>query len=114
MARWNQSELLAALGCYRQGIAGVEVWLSWSIGVGWRGCLGRVGSCGGDFGDELSGIRPMNDSAQEIGGTQFSTRRPGTWANSRVLLVTSVACWLRAWAAIMVSSEPIGVPRRSR
>jgi len=94
MARWNQSELLAALGCYLQ--------------------LGSVGSCGGDFWDELSGIRPMNDSAQEIGGTQFSTRRPGTWANSRVLLVTSVACWLRAWAAIMVSSEPIGVPRRSR
>jgi mRNA interferase MazF len=46
-------------------------------------------------------------------GTQFPSCSPGTRANSSVLLVTSVARWLRAWAAIKVSSEPIGVPRRS-
>jgi len=42
--------------------------------------------------------------------TQLSNCRPGTLANSRVLLVTNKACWLNACAAIMVSSEPMGVP----
>ena len=40
---------------------------------------------------------------------QLSNCKPGTLANSRVLLVTSRACWLRAWAAIMVFSAPMGV-----
>ena len=46
--------------------------------------------------------------------TQFSSRRPGTRSNSRVLCVTRGASKLRAWAAIMVSRAPIGWPWRSR
>jgi hypothetical protein len=49
MARCNRTELLVALRRYLQAIAGLEVWLSWSIGVRWRGCLESVGSCGRGF-----------------------------------------------------------------
>ncbi len=45
---------------------------------------------------------------------QSSTSRSGTRRNSRVLLVTSVTPMLTAWAAIRVSSGPIGVPAFSR
>ena len=41
---------------------------------------------------------------------QLATPKPGTRENSLVLLVTSVASRLRAWAAIKVSSAPIGFP----
>ena len=49
-----------------------------------------------------------------VSGTQLSSCSPGTLANSSVLFVTRVARWLRAWAAINVSREPIGVPHLSR
>ena len=45
---------------------------------------------------------------------QSSIWRPDTRSNSRVLLVTSVAPRLRAWAAMRVSSGPMGMPRSSR
>lgn len=45
---------------------------------------------------------------------QFSSCRPRTLENSRVLLVTRTALTLSACAAIRVSREPIGSPRRSR
>lgn len=68
--------------------------------------------------DEHNGAVSRNTrgkrSRDQVAPAQLSSCRPGTLANSRVLLVTSRACWLRAWAAIMVSSAPMGVPRRSR
>jgi hypothetical protein len=45
---------------------------------------------------------------------QSSTSRSRTRPNSRMLLVTSVTPMLTAWAAIRVSSGPIGVPVPSR
>ena len=44
---------------------------------------------------------------------QFCSLSLGTRSNSRVLLVTSVAPRLRAWAAMSVSSAPMGAPARS-
>src|SRR5699024_4447184 len=41
---------------------------------------------------------------------QFSSSSSGTRANSPVLLVTRVRPSARAWAAISISSGPIGVP----
>jgi len=49
MARCNRTELLVALGRYLQAIAGLEVWLNWRVGVGWRRRLASVGSCGRGF-----------------------------------------------------------------
>ena len=61
--------------------------------------------------DRLSGVQVA--SADQEDWTQFSSVNPGTRSNSRVLLVTSVLFWLSAWAAIMVSRAPMGVPLRS-
>ena len=44
---------------------------------------------------------------------QFCRRNSGTRENSRVLLVTRMVLDASAWAAIMVSSAPMGWPRRS-
>ena len=46
--------------------------------------------------------------------TQFSSRKPCTRSNSRVLLVTRVAPSARAWQAIHRSLAPIGVPASFR
>lgn len=45
---------------------------------------------------------------------QSSIARSGTRSNSRVLFVARVAPRLAAWAAMRVSSAPIGVPFLSR
>lgn len=55
----------------------------------------------------------FNEGAHLL-AAQFSSCRPRTLENSRVLLVTSTALTLSACAAISVSKEPIVSPRRSR
>lgn len=44
---------------------------------------------------------------------QFSHTKPGTRLNSRRLSVTSTSSRATAWAAISMSSEPMGLPLRS-
>ncbi len=72
-------------------------------------------SCRGGGGSRIA-RRALSESGRSVAQApvQSSTSRSGTRSNSRVLLVTSVTPMPTAWAAIRVSSGPIGVPAFSR
>ena len=58
-------------------------------------------------------VREPPSSPRSCQAAQFSMRRPATRLNSRSLLETRTSLRETAWAAINVSSRPIGVPARS-
>ena len=68
---------------------------------------------GGFFVALPSDLRSEDERFLCYGAVQSSTTSPVTLENSRTLFVTSVTPKLRAWAAIMVSKGPMGVPRDS-
>jgi hypothetical protein len=51
------------------------------------------------------------NKASAFQSSQFSNRRPGTWAKSTVLRVRSVASWVMAMQAIFRSMVPIRIRR---
>src|SRR5581483_9136837 len=72
------------------------------------------GQGGGEAAVEGVGVVQQEVEHPRQGASQSSRGSPGTRPNSCVLCVTSVTPWVKAIAAIWVSSGPIGVPRRSR
>lgn len=79
------------------------IWAAYSADVLPRG----VKPCSGLVISVAVGLRTDTYAAQ------FSSRIPGTRANSLVSLVTRMVFDAKAWAAIKVSKAPMGCPRRS-
>jgi hypothetical protein len=95
-------------------------WCPTEVNGSWVGLATNqkvAGSSPAERAPEISVATPaVNGSDRSVAQAplQSSTSRSGTRRNSRVLLVTSVTPMLTAWAAIRVSSGPIGVPAFSK
>lgn len=89
-SRSNSSLCAAGLGALRMGWLGM-----------WERCLAGVFQAGGLV---CAALKASG------GSNQFSTRRPSTRSNSRVLRVTRVSWWAKAMPAISVSMLPMGYP----
>jgi hypothetical protein len=63
---------------------------------------------------DAKGSTEASSAYVALPSVQFSRTRPSTCRKSSVLLVTSISPSARAWAAIFVSMQPIGRPRRRR
>jgi hypothetical protein len=68
-----------------------------------------IRECSGTLG--LGGPEPQFHP--QPASAQLCSNKPGTFENSPVLLVTSVAFRRKAWVAIKVSREPMGESERS-